>query len=191
MNPQNSQSDYQLLLKSLERFGFKFFGYSENNIPLVIAPNGQIVDINLAKSFLENELKKARSQGSGNIEGQLENIPQTLESKVESKESEIENLEKSLEIRREEKVLNLQSQQANDDAKKSPVISLPSQSESLFADGYNNFNEIDLDLRNPQNVIILEDFIQNNAKKSNSDPKKWLSHMFQKAIQELRESGKI
>lgn len=191
MNPQNSNSDYEVLLKSLERFGFKFFGYSETNIPLVIAPNGQIVEISVAKVFLENELKKARNQTSGSIEGKIENIPQVVEDNLERKDSEIENFERSLEIKREENVRNLDSDNLLESEKKSPVISLPSEADNLFSDGYNKFENIDLDLRNPQNIIILEDFIQSNARKSNSDPKKWLSHMFQKAIQELRDSGQI
>ncbi len=168
-------------LKLVERFGFKFFGYDENSFTLVVAPNGQIVPLNVAYEFVQTQIANSQTFSGGGMEGMpnMPTMPTLPEAKVESKvESAIEN---RIEKKQESTNDNNQTQQTvsatpkQEPAKKTEL-------ESPYGDGF----------KTPINPAYIEkalDYIKRNSKKSLSSTSKWLSVQFEKFISE-QNSGK-
>lgn len=188
MNAQQTAQNPEETLKILEKFGFKFFGYNESKSPLVIAPNGQVVAVDTAYAFLQTQLKNAQTEGTNSIESvpqvqNIENINNIPDINIERNENSLERGENKIENSQET------NKASSEPVNKSPKMTIDSNVITPFGDGYSKFQKIDLDLSRPENVTKLENFIQTNAKKSNSDPIKWLSYMFQKTLQELSEGS--
>lgn len=171
------------MIQTLARFGFNFFASDENGNPLVTAPNGQVISAEMAYKFLQSELAKSKS-GSieiPNIEIQpqisiVEEVQQTVERPVDSIDTK--NIDDS----------NIQKKEIINSIK-TPKVEVNTSS-NLFSDGYNKFQDLDLDLSKEKNIESLEKYIEKNAKKDNTDPKKWLSLMLQKVLLELEHDDK-
>jgi len=71
------------ILKLVESFGFKFFGYDEGNNTLVIAPNGQIVMLSIAYNFVKQQIAKSSQQPVG--PESIPQIPALLNLKINQK----------------------------------------------------------------------------------------------------------
>jgi hypothetical protein len=95
MNNQNiAQNNDPEVLKLVEKFGFKFFGYDESKFILVVAPNGEIVQLSVAYEFVQKQIASSQVS-SGGPEGfpNMPSMPQVPEVNLESnleKESAIE-----------------------------------------------------------------------------------------------------
>lgn len=193
----NSQGDQktQEILKVLERFNFKFFGRNENGQILVIAPNGQVTLLDVAYKFLQNQLQASQANAvSGQGPEAMPQMPVSLNQMNPNVEKLPENLDKRVETmpnqeRRMEHTPNLvnpNQQQPVQVAKQAPKVAV--NAPSVYGDGYSKFKSVDLDLTKPENILKLENFIQKNAKRDNSDSVKWLAFMFQKTIQEIQNT---
>jgi hypothetical protein len=128
MNDQNNDIE---ILKMVEKFGFKFFGYDENKATLVVAPNGQIVTLSVAYEFVQSQIAKSQS-GNGGIEG-MPSMPNILEGNFES------NLEKEIEVEKalEKKQENTAQQNNNQQTSAQPqVATKPVEPESPYGDGF-------------------------------------------------------
>lgn len=182
MDISQSGQNQDEVIKVLQKFGFKFFGYNEAKQALVMAPNGQITEASTAYSFLQSQLQVAQSSG-----GAAESMPQMPNVSIESSaEISPEKTDQGFENSQERKESEISSV-LDSGSVKTPKITLPEKKDSLYSDGYSNFDSVNLDLTDPKNVVALEEFVKSNAKKDNSDPIKWLSYMFQKAIQEQQD----
>ena len=167
-NSQSTQSSQQIM-DILNNFGFKFFGYNEENAPLVVAPNGQVVDVDTAYKFLQGQLNIAKSSSSAeaNIENSIQ-FPSNIESNPEidssqNIEKQNESLENKIESQENNEAQGINPQ--NSSVQSSPKISVPEVSSINYSDGYSKFSKVNLDLTIPENVIELESFIKRNAKK--------------------------
>lgn len=180
MNDQNvSQNNDIEVLKLVERFGFKFFGYDENKLTLVVAPNGQIVQLKVAYEFVQKQIESSQSFSSG-PEGMpnmpsMPNIPdQSFESNLE-KESSIEKpAEKNQEVQNTVKPV-----QPTPVVQTTPVKA--KEPESPYGDGFTP----------PFNPIFVDkaiDYIRRNSKKSLSSTSRWLSVQFEKFVSEQKSS---
>lgn len=178
-NQTLQQNNDQEVLKLVERFGFKFFGYDENSLTLVVAPNGQIVPLKVAYDFVQTQI--ANSQVTGGGPESMPNMPTmpvipdaNLETSIE-KESTIEkSVEKKQEV-------------ANVAAQPIPVVQQPTtpakpkEPESPYGDGF----------KTPINPVYIEkaiEYIKKNSRKSLSSTSKWLSVQFEKFVSEQKSS---
>jgi hypothetical protein len=168
-------------LKLVERFGFKFFGYDENSFTLVVAPNGQIVPLNVAYEFVQTQIANSQTFSGGGIEGMpnMPTMPIIPDSKIESKvESAIENrVEKKQETSNDNSKQNQQTVSVA--PKQDPVKK--TEPESPYGDGF----------KPPINPVYIEkalEYIKRNSKKSLSSTSKWLSVQFEKFISEQNSS---
>ncbi len=170
----NDNNQLQQVIAQLEKFGFKFFGYSETSEPLVVAPNGQVIPLKVAYDFIKQQVEKATS---GNIEKFPEGIP-TLDSspKIESKmegavesEKSIEKKQEKSEPQKNQNAPQTQTPTASDD---DTVMPMP------FGDGFaiKSFN--------PTKLKEAEIYIEKNSQGSNTSSRKWLAIQFEKFVKE-------
>jgi hypothetical protein len=166
------------ILKTLEKFGFKFFGYSEDREPLVIAPNGQVVSVAIAYNFVKNQIQKSSSAGTeSGIESMpdLANMP-NFETAAESAQ------ERGIESQTEQDLSKkLQPDGYKSITQNSPkMIATKPQSISLFGDGF------PIKSFDPGEVHQVLGFIQKHSKSKDTTTKKWLAKQFEKFIAELQ-----
>ncbi|MEO6728416.1 MAG: hypothetical protein ABIM99_00685 [Candidatus Dojkabacteria bacterium] len=184
-NPATAITDPKILeiLKAVEKFDFKFFGLSETKEPLVLAPNGQVVTLEVAYTFVKTKLIEPAQNGAGpeampNMPVAPETIPQQSDS----------NIEKNLEVEKQpEKTTETLATNPQSDvtvraiapkqAVMEPKIDLP------FGDGFypKAFD--------PTDVNKAQSFIASNAQKDDKSSEKWLSVLWDKFIKELSESN--
>lgn len=172
--------DNQDLLKLLEKFGFKFFGYDESNNALVVAPNGQIVNINVAYNFVKNQINKVSSGNGPEAMPSMPQIPTDFESGLETAPESEKNIEK--ESKREQ-----QSNQPNNQQSSQPIKSTQTQATSKTESPYGDGFKLSI---NPADVDKVLNFIQQNSKKSNADAAKWLAIQFSKYYAEVKSGLK-
>jgi len=187
-NPQSSSSaDPQInaVLVQLEKFGFKFFGHGENNDPLVIAPNGQIIPLKIAYEFVQQQIKKAADQNAGEKLESMPSIPSVLDS------SPIEfNIEKSPEKesaleKKSENANNLQKAQG-DASTKVPVVVAAKLEVKLpppFDDGF-KITRFD-----PTDLKQAEEYVNQKKKGSQGSTSTWLAILFGKFLQEYKSKN--
>lgn len=181
MNTTQNTHNIDETIKMLEKFGFKFFGYNENQMPLVLAQNGQVVEMSVAYNFLQTQLKTAQTASeSSSIESPLTSVP-LIENNIPLIDTNVEKHENTVDKPIENITIPMNSKIS------APKISIPIKSPSPYSDGQSKFDDINLDLTDPNNILKLQIFIKSNAKKNNDDPLKWLSFMFQKTLDEIRE----
>ncbi len=173
------------ILEQLKHFGFEFFGFGENGIPLVKGPNEQIVKINIAINFVNEKIKEQQEASEGGSPEQPhipENIDTSvnLESSVESKIESSPEVEKNIEKKPETKPSprpELQVQQ------KAPVVKLDKKDNKPYGDGF------DPKSFNPSDIGSTLKFIENNSKASKTSSNKWLAEQFKKFVLEFKASS--
>ncbi len=189
MSTNISNKQLQDLLKALERFGFKFYGYNESREPLVLAPNGQITSVLVAYNFVKDQIAKQKMQNAtGSGLGSLESInfsditPEKIETNLENNVEK--SIEKSQETTYKKDGSNMgssvypSSKQSNDEKKgSSKVGEIPVP----FSFGFSpkNFN--------PTSVQETLDFIKTAKVEDITSSSKWLSVQFQKWLEEYQK----
>ncbi|MEP7103835.1 MAG: hypothetical protein ABI721_03960 [Candidatus Dojkabacteria bacterium] len=169
------------ILKTVEKFEFKFFGLSETKEPLVIAPNGQVVLLNVAYNFVKTKLIDPSKASSG-----VESMP-VMPAMPDSSFKQLDaNLEKKFEIEKQvEKSKEVSTPAAPSDlavrniapkqAVIEPKIDIP------FGDGF--YPKV----FDPTDVNKAQKFIAANAQKDDKSSERWLSVLWDKFIKELAE----
>ncbi len=182
MNPQNP--NIQEILKTLSQFGFNYFGNDENGAPLVYAPNGQVVPLDVAYNFVKNQIEQTKVSSSSS--GSIESVPQMPQSTPEkSLES---TLEHSLDIKKPESNIESQQNQSQQQTQAvqgtvpAPVIVKPKP--LPYGDGFKpkNFD--------PTDIAQTLNFIEQNKKQSDTASNKWLAIQFEKFLNEMK-AGKL
>lgn len=169
------------ILKTVEKFGFKFFGLSETKEVLVTAPNGQVVGLNIAYDFVKTKIIDA-SKTSNGPEG-MPSMPVMPESLGNMPDTNIERsfeIEKQSEKPKEVVTPNSQSDLtvrniAPKQAVIEPKIDIP------FGDGF--YPRV----FDPTDVNKAQKFIAANANKDDKSSERWLSILWDKFIKELAE----
>lgn len=187
MSTNISNKQLQDLLKALERFGFKFYGYNESREPLVLAPNGQITSVLVAYNFVKDQIARRKMQNvstMGSPEGinffdiASEKIETNLETSVEKS---IENTQETKEKKDESNVsasVNSGSKQTGSGKKDeggAGEIPIPYS----FGFSPKNFN--------PTSVQETLDFIKTAKVEDITSSSKWLSVQFQKWLEEYQK----
>jgi hypothetical protein len=186
----NSQADpeIQKILPTLNKFGFVFFGYDENKKPLVKAPNGQVVFLDVAYQFVKEQIEKNEGESTGNVEDMPE-IPQMPQAVEQGSESNVESgAEKSPEQKQEEKkedqnIPNLQGPMQQVQVR-TPQVQIKKPKQLPFGDG---FQPKTFD---PEKVDQVLKYIEKNSKKSAKTSDKWLAEMFKKFYDETMDNKK-
>jgi len=179
-NQALQQNNDQEVLKLVERFGFKFFGYDESALTLVVAPNGQIVPLNVAYEFVQKQISNSQSTGGG-VEG-MPNMPTMPVVPEVNFESNIEK-ESIIEKVTEKKQDNPQipANQLVTTPQVQTAAPKPKEPESPYGDGF----------KTPINPIYIDkaiEYIKKNSRKSLSSTSKWLSVQFEKFVSEQKSS---
>ncbi len=175
----------QNILEQLKHFGFEFFGYGENEIPLVKGPNEQVVEINIAINFVNEKIKEQKEQDSIGSPEQPhipENLDanQNVESSVERKIETTPERENSIEKKTQEKPsqkpeLNVQ--------KKAPQVKLDKKENRPYGDGF------DPKSFNPSDLNSTLQFVEKHSKGSKTSSNKWLAEQFKKFVMEFKASS--
>lgn len=175
MNQAQNNNNTEIL-ELVEKFGFKFFGYDENSLTLVVAPNGQIVPLSVAYEFVQKQI--ANSQGrSGGIEGMptMPTMPVVPESNFESSVEKESNVEKPKEKVQDD--IQRNQQPTSQPVVQAPIV--PKEPESPYGDGF----------KTPINPVFIDkaiEYVKRNSRKSLSSTSKWLSIQFEKFISEQK-----
>lgn len=172
----NLDPKLQQVLKQIEPFGFKFFGFDENKRPLVLGPNNQVTEINIAIGFVNDQIKRQAQSSSSpeNFE-----VPQTPDSNSTIERSTEVQLENSLESQKESQDNdNNQNQvQVNQNnltvQKKAPEIKMSQLTEKPYGDGF------DPKTFSPTDIESALKFVEKNSKASKTSSNKWLATRFQ------------
>ena len=183
----NSQTNPQInaVLQQLERFGFKYFGVGENNEPLVIAPNGQVIPLKVAYEFVQFQIKKSSEEKTG---GNAESMPSMSQS-IDTYTPDI-SLEKSPE---KETAIDQSTKNETSVAKSTPShtqgistsvktdikIKMPPP----FDDGF-KITKFD-----PTDLEQVEDYVNSNKSASNTSSTKWLAAQFEKFLKEYKQKN--
>ncbi len=181
MNSQQVSPQLQNLLKFLEKSGFRFFGYSEANEPLVIAPNGQVISANAAYNYVQAQMNSAGTTGGKGAEAmpqmpsmpQVSNIPDSQINKIN---------EKKVETQKAVERVQQNSAQPVVPAKAPVVAATPARISLPFGDGFTpkSFN--------PTDENQVKTFTSQNSTKPLTDPKKWLSTLLTKFLLENKKN---
>lgn len=188
LKPQVNDPRLQQVLAQLQNFGFSFYGFDESGKPMVLSSNGQVIDINLAINFVNQQIKIGQAQSSG---GSPESMPTpedapTRASPERSVETKLEQaLDSSMESKQEKQAQQANQQQSGLQVQqKAPQVQLKPAANKPYGDGF------DPKSFNPQDIKQTLQFIEENARKSNTSSNKWLSIKFRKFVEEAR-SGLI
>lgn len=168
------------VLDKLAKFGFGFFGYNEEGMPLVKAENEQVIPINSAIEYA-NEQIKLQSQESSSSPEEFPQQPSSPETSVEtsleaSVESTVETKDASTVETRQEESKELQVK------KQSPTIKLAPKDNKPY-----NKNSFDVESFDPTSTKAARAFISKNQDKSSKQTEKWLSVLFRKFLDEIEE----
>src|SRR5260221_8615404 len=161
MDPKTAQNTNEELLKLVEKFGFKFFGYDENGLVLVIAPNGQVVLLSVAYNFVKTQISQSQS-GSPESMPQMPNLPELSDQKLDQGLE----AESNIEVKKAE-TSNSSPNTIQITPKIQPVAAKPKEVESPY-DGFKTSI-------NPRDVNKALSFIKANSQKTASSTAKWLS----------------
>jgi hypothetical protein len=195
MNQQGQ--DINEIIKILEKFNFKFFGRNESGAYLVIAPNGQIVPVDVAYKFLQTQMSNAnQSTTSTGTEG-MPSMPQMPQVPVNFEQPKYENIPNNIDKQNENRIENKQESglmmPSGSVPRVAPKVVIKEEKSQQIGDGYTVFNDVNLNaLSDPNNQQKLLNFIEKNRKQTtNKDPKKWLAFLFKKFLEEYNlETGK-
>lgn len=181
MNDQNlAQNNDIEVLKLVERFGFKFFGYDENKLSLVVAPNGQIVQLKVAYEFVQKQIESAQSfSGGPESMPNMQSMPTIPEGNFESNLEKESTIEKVPEKKQE--VQTIQAPQVQPTPVVQAAVVKPEEPDSPYGDGF----------KTPINPVFVDkaiDYIRKNSRKSLSSTSRWLSVQFEKFVSEQKSS---
>ena len=186
INQGNSGGDDETL-KLIEKVGIKFFGYDENGITLVIAPNGQIVQIGIAYNFVKSQISKTNeiASSSAGVES-INNLPSLPVQRVDSNKENINEFspEKGVETLKQQTDSNIELQKYNNDLQirpEAPKVNALSLTNPDIAFG----DTMKLPFH-PSEVNKVLNFVKSNSKKSKKTTAKWLSEQFKKFLDEQR-----
>ncbi len=188
----NTQVDPKIadILKAVEPYGFKFFGYNEAKEALVTAPNGQVLPLKNAHALVQQQISNLNAQGQGGIENipQMPAMPNTI-ANVESKiETKIEQQSNSIEKETQPNQTKVSTQPIVQNPKqeeKKPAAAKKIKIDPPFGDGFKPKNV------DPTDPVQLTNFTNAHINASSSDPRKWLALEFERVLERLREEGKI
>jgi len=181
---QNLTPQIAAAMLQIEKFGFKFFGYGENNDPLVIAPNGQIIPLKVAYEFVQQQIQRANQQQTNG--GSLESMPvipqipdsQPIGVNLEKSPEKEQSIEKTQEKQSNQTQVSTSVQQAGDvETKKDTSTKMPSVP---FDEGFK------IKTFDPTDVEQAKNFVQSNSSASNQSSNKWLSIQFEKFLKEYQ-----
>lgn len=159
----------QHILEQIQRFGFKLYGFDENSIPLVVAPNGQVVPINLAISFVNQQIQN-KNNSSGNVEtGVVESFDST--SRIESVNER--QLETKLEV---PKATHQNIQTPTVVQTKSPQVKLSEPKKKPYGEGF------DPKSFDPADITSTLKFIAKNQRTNPKSSNRWIAEQFKKFI---------
>lgn len=172
-----------VVLKQIEQYGFKFFGNGENNEPLVIAPNGQVIPLKVAYAFVQQQIKKAAEQSSGGSIESMPSMPQTIDSnpiganfeKSPEKETSVEKKSESQNNIQKSNPAQVQTSTANPPAADTS-IKMPQPYDEGF-----KVTKFD-----PTDPNAVSDYVQSNKSGSTTNSSTWLAHQFEKFLLEYK-----
>lgn len=170
-NPQYSE-----ILKTLEKFGFKFFGYAENKEPLVVAPNGQVTSLTVAYNFVKSKLIEPSKTGGVEAMPQMPVMP---ESSAETSVEKAAESEKSAEKASQ----NAQPSDLTVKRVAPKVASVAPKVELPFGDGF--YPKV----FDPTDVSKAQSFVSQNSQKDDKTAEKWLAVLWDKFLKELSENN--
>lgn len=178
MSDPTQDQQLQAILSQISKFGFEFYAYDENKIPLVKGPNNQVVNINVAIQFVNQKIKETQNS-SGSVENpNVENLDikaspeRAAETKVET------SIEQAAESNTE-----IQTQDANTQIKApktSPRMKLKQPEIKPYGDG---FDPKSFDSTNIQSTL---NFIESNSSSKSTSSNKWLAEQFKKFVKEFQ-----
>lgn len=170
-NSQNLDPKLQQILKQIENFGFKFYGFDENSMPLVSGPNSQVVPINVAISFVNQQIQN-KNNSSVNVEtGVVESSDSN--SRIESANER--QLETKLEIPKDP-TQNQNTQTPTAVQTKSPQIKLSEPKKKPYGEGF------DPKSFDPADITSTLQFIEKNQKTNPKSSNRWIAEQFKKFI---------
>jgi len=177
--PQTAQVN--AVLAQIERFGFKYFGNGENNEPLVLAPNGQVIPLKVAYDFVQMQISKAAQQQAGGGPEQMPSIPQTVDSAglevhIEKSVEKETSIEKASEKQTVVQTANNTAQTATPVTVDPIEIKMPIP----FDEGF-KVTKFD-----PTDLNQVEDYIESNKNGSAASTSTWLANQFEKFLQEYK-----
>lgn len=176
----------QNILEKLKQFGFEFYGNGESGVPLVKGPNGQVVEVNIAINFVNEQIKKQQESAGGSIENPQ--MPENIDTKISVERSVESKIETSMEQEKSPE----QKSERNDNPgaqapiiqKKAPQVKLDKSKNKPYGDGF------DPQGFNPTDINSTMRFIEKNSKESNKSSNKWLAEQFKKFVAEFDASKK-
>lgn len=179
MQTQITDPNLEAVLTKLKPFGFNFHGYDESGLPLVVAPNGQVVEINTAISFANSEIAKKEETSPSSVElpPEMPQMPTSnTETKVESSPEQEKNAESS-----SESDTNLQSAPKSDFVIQTQAPQIELKTPKYIKPYGDGFEIKSFNAGNPEEATK---FVEKNIKKNNKSSDKWLATMFKKFLEE-------
>lgn len=179
MQQHTTDSHLEKILGQLQPFGFRFQGYDENKRPLVVAPNGQVVDINVAISFANEQITAQQE----NTPGSPEMPPEMPDGSIDTTQEQAPEVETQETPRIKESSEQISAMQKRPDPlqvdDKSPAMQLkPPKKIAPYGEGF-AVNAFD-----PTNISQVRAFVQKNEKKKANSSAKWLAVLFKKFLEE-------
>jgi hypothetical protein len=170
-NNQSLDPKLQHILGQIANFGFTFYGLDENGAPLVTGPNKQIVPINVAISFVNQQIQSR--QNSSSIESGVVETADTT-SKVES--STERSIETKLETPKEQSSKSNNQQSPVPIPQKSPKVILAEPKKKPYGDGF------DPKSFDPADINSTLKFIEKNQSQNPKSSNRWIAEQFKKFI---------
>ncbi len=185
----NDSMDINKILQFVEKYGFKFYGYDENKVPLLVAPNNQIVSLKEVLEFFKkkkNEISQIESRSSvienvNKIEHYLPYLDLSVEvvnrpdQAIEKKEAETNKVDMVKDKSSSRNNTNQIKTNNNDNLKLNVPIGV----------GYLPASFDPLDIKSTQ------EFINRNSHKDLKDTKKWIATLWMKFLAEQGLSDSV
>ncbi len=173
----------QKILEQLEKFGFKFYGYDEGGVPLVKGLNNQIIEINIAINFVNQQVQSQSTSTGGS--GSFENAP--VNENLDSAVSVENQTERKIELNKETEKSSEADTSGQDELtvqRKAPPIKLVRPPNKPYGDGFDPVSF------NPESLNSTLNFIEKHGKTTKTSSNKWLREQFKKFMEEYKNSAK-
>jgi hypothetical protein len=179
-DPQKDQQ-LQMILSQIGKFGFQFYAYDESGVPLVKGPNNQIVNVNLAIQFVNEQINRAKSSNGSPENPDFDESMDSKSSPETSVETKIESAAESAENQEKQKEDSAQSQTQDLTVKpQSPPIAIQQPVIKPYQDGF------DPKSFDPSSIASTLNFVEKNSKLSAKSSNKWLAEQFKKFVEEFK-----
>jgi len=173
------------IINFVSKFGFKFYGFSEDKQVLLTAPNGQITTLTIALQFIKvkkSEISSSTSKGSGpEVVSNLPLImPESLVTEKIIEHAADAKIEKSLDvankIEKDSENQNAKVSIVTEDKKTAKKPDITSKMAMPISVGFlpSNFDPLD-----PKSVTS---FIKTHSNSKSTDSKKWLATLWNKFL---------